>query len=82
MHTQDSSTYVPADEYTEEGSEDYTQEDDTYTLRSRTPPPIPPKSPRTPCSARTPTTLKRAMTPADPKTPNPSAEDKFADWQY
>ncbi|KAG8745335.1 hypothetical protein FRC11_013128, partial [Ceratobasidium sp. 423] len=77
-----STTYVPSTEEYSEGSEAYTQEEaETYTRGSCTPPPIPPKSPHTPCGARTPTTLKRAMTPVTPKTPNPTAEDKFADWQ-
>ncbi|CAE6472458.1 unnamed protein product, partial [Rhizoctonia solani] len=81
-YTQDSSTCVPGTEEYTEGSEGYTQEEsDTCTQGSRTPPPVLPKSPRTPRGARTPTTPKRAMTPVEPKTPNPSAEDKFADWQ-
>ncbi|KAG8729056.1 hypothetical protein FRC11_009608 [Ceratobasidium sp. 423] len=77
-----STTYVPGTKEYSEGSEAYTQEEaEMYTQGSCTPPPIPPKSPHTPCGACTPTTLKCAMTPVTPKTPNPTAEDKFADWQ-
>ncbi|KAB5587662.1 hypothetical protein CTheo_8898 [Ceratobasidium theobromae] len=74
-YTQGSNTYVPDDaSYTEE-SDTYTQGPDTYTQGARTlsPPPVPPKLPRTPRGARTHTTPKWAMSPVTPKTPNPNA---------